>query len=193
MDALFLAYSLSGAAGIRASWVMLVVAWSVHFGYLHPASSLTWVGSWWIIAMAFVASLVDLVGDKVPILDHALQTVHLVLAPVVGGIAAMSGYSGDPVFSVLLGVLGGGNAFFLHSTKTGVRAASTATTLGVANPVISIFEDAVATLFIIVSMLAPALAAVLLLLATIATIVAVKKVATRMRAARGASRAVAQP
>ena len=167
MAALFTAYSLSGAAGIRNSWVMLVVAWSVHFGYLHPPASLEWVGSWWLILLAVAGSIVEFFGDKVPALDHALHALHMGLAPLVGALAAMSGYQGDGAVEVILGVLGGANALVIHSARSGVRAVSSATTVGMANPVISILEDIAATVFIIVALFAPLLTAALLVMATI--------------------------
>jgi hypothetical protein len=167
MEALLTAYSLSGAAGIRVSWAMLVVSWCVHFGYLHPNPSMAWVGAWWMILLAFTASLVDLVGDKIPVLDHALHGVHVFLAPIAGAISAVSGYHGEGAVSALLAVIGGTNAFVLHASRTTVRAASSATTLGLANPVISILEDIAAVVFIVIAMLAPALTAVLLVAATV--------------------------
>src|SRR4051794_38593012 len=115
MIQLLTAYSLSGPAGIRASWVMLVVSCAVRFGYLHPSESLAWVGSWWMIALAAVGSVVDFIGDKIPALDHALHALHMVLAPLAGGLAAMTGYHGDPTTGIVLGVLGGGNALLLHT------------------------------------------------------------------------------
>jgi hypothetical protein len=167
MGALFTGYSLSGAAGIRASWAMLVISCCVGLGYLNPPPSLAWVGSWWMVLLALAASIVDFIGDKVPALDHGLHALHLVLAPVVGGIAAMTGYHGEPVFDAILGVLGGANAFFLHSARSGVRAASTVTTMAMANPLISIVEDCIAAFFIIIAIFAPLLTAGLMILFTI--------------------------
>ena len=167
MEALLLAYTLSGAAGIRSSWVMLIVAVSAHFGRLHPPASLEWVGSWWLIVLALCASILDFFGDKIPALDHALHAVHLALAPIAGGLAAASGYHGDPVVEVILAAIGGGNAFVVHSARTGLRAVSSATTLGIANPLISILEDVAAGALILAAFLIPVLTSLLLVLATI--------------------------
>jgi hypothetical protein len=93
--------------------------------------------------------------------------LHFILAPIAGAIAAASGYHGDATTNILLAVLGGGNALFIHSARTGLRAASTATTAGVANPFISVIEDTVAALFIIASLLAPWITALVLVLATV--------------------------
>jgi Domain of unknown function (DUF4126) len=181
MQPLFTAYSLSGAAGVRSSWVMFVVACAVHLGYLSPPPSLEWLGSWWLILLAGTASLIDFAGDKIPVLDHGLHGIHFILAPLVGGLSAASGYHGDPVLSVILGVAGGANALFLHTTKAGLRAASSVTTAGLANPLISLAEDALALFFIIIAILAPLFTAVAMLLATIWLVRKVKRLASRRR------------
>lgn len=146
---------------------MAVVAWLVHTGTLNPPESLAWVGSWWFLFLASSAAVVEFFGDKVPALDHALHAVHFVLAPLVGGITAMTGYHGDPTVDVILGVLGGGSALLIHSARSGIRLISSAGTLGVANPFISIIEDMIAVCFILIAILAPLLTMLLLLAASI--------------------------
>lgn len=166
MEPLLLAYSLSGAAGLRSALVVLVVAVSAHFGYLHPNPDLAWIGSWGLIAFACVATVVEFFGDKIPFLDHALHGLHFVLAPVAGAIAATSGYNGEPAVDVVLGVLGAGNALLVHSARTGVRVASSATTLGTGNVFISFAEDVATVFYMVVAALAPWLTALGLILVT---------------------------
>jgi hypothetical protein len=155
------------------------LAWLAHIGTLTPPPSLDWVGSWWFIALALVASVVDFFGDKIPVLDHALHSFHVALAPAAGAIAAMTGYHGDPLTTVIVGVLGGGQALALHSAKSGLRAASTVTTMGTANVLISIAEDILATVFIFTALVAPWLTAAALLVATVWLFRKLKKAARR--------------
>jgi hypothetical protein len=163
----FMAYSLSGAAGIRSALTMLIVSIGVNAGYFHPEPSLAWVGSWWFMLLAFTATIVEFFGDKVPALDHALHTLHMALAPIAGALAAGSGDNGEPVLGVTLAVLGGGNAFFVHSARTALRLGSTATTAGLANPAISLLEDGIVAFFIIVAILLPWLTALFLVLISV--------------------------
>jgi hypothetical protein len=158
---------------------MFIVACSVHSGYLSPPDRLAWTGSWWLILLSGVASLVDFFGDKVPVLDHALHAFHTLLAPVVGAVSAASGSHGDPAIAVLLAVGGAGNALFLHTARSGLRAASSLTTAGIANPVISIVEDIVVVLFIIVAIAAPAITAIIVLAGTIWLVRKGKRVVSR--------------
>lgn len=183
MEPLLLAYSLSGAAGLRSSLVVLVVAVSTHFGFLHPNPDLAWIGSWGLIAFASVTTVGEFLGDKIPLLDHALHGLHFILAPVAGAIAAASGYNGEPAVDVVLGVLGAGNALVVHTARTGVRAASSAATLGTGNLFISFAEDVATVFYMVIAVLAPWLTALGLILVTYWL---VKKM-SRLRLSRQAS------
>ena len=54
-------------------------------------------------------------------------------------------------------VIGGGAAFSVHGAKSLVRAASTATTGGIANPIISIVEDFFTWSMVILAIVVPLL------------------------------------
>lgn len=156
LQPLLLAYSLSGAAGLRASWVMLAVSLGVHYGLLHPDPSLAWVGSWWLIGVSGVASIAEFFADKVPAVDHVVHAANMILAPIVGALTSMSGvHGGDPTALILAGVFGAGNALFLHSARSAVRAGSTVATGGLANPVVSFIEDGVAAATVFIALVAP--------------------------------------
>ncbi len=180
MESLLLAYSLSGAAGLRSALSMLVVSIAVTVGFLHPNPSMMWLGSGWLIMLAFAATLVEFFGDKIPAVDHALHTVHFLLTPIAGAIVAMSGYQGDPAVDVVLALVGGGNALFVHSTRSAVRVVSSATTVGLANPLISLVEDCLAAVFILIAIFLPWLTALVLVLLTVWLVKMIK----RLRASR---------
>jgi hypothetical protein len=167
MSPLCFAYSMSGAAGIRSSFAVLAVACAVKMGYLQPPDSLMWLGSGWVVFLAAVATIVDFFGDKVPILDHGLHSLHLVLAPVAGGIVGMSGFHDAPVLGLVLGVFGAGNAFFIHSVRAGVRVVGNASTFGVAGPALSLLEDTLAAILVAIAAFAPVMTAIVLVLVTI--------------------------
>jgi hypothetical protein len=182
LQALLLSYSLSGAAGLRPSLSLLIVSIAVKIGLLHPNPSLAWVASGWVMALAGAATLLELFADKVPVVDHALHAVHFALAPVVGAVTAMSGYQGDPSLAVIPAVLGGGNALLVHTARAGVRAATTASTFGLGNTLVSFIEDGIAALFILIAIVAPVLTALLLVVVTIWAV----RLIRRLRAARAA-------
>jgi hypothetical protein len=180
MNALTLSYALSGAAGLRGPLTLLAVSIAVHTGHLHPAASLAWVGSAWVIGLAALFTVLDFIGDKIPGVDHALHAVHTVLAPVIGAVAAVSA-QGDSGTSpeVLTLLAGGANAFLVHAARSGTCLASTSTTLGVANPLISLAGDVATSVLIAIAFLAPVVAAVLLVLFTLQIIRWIRRLATR--------------
>jgi hypothetical protein len=72
----------------------------------------------------------------------------------------------DPTVAAILGLaVGAPLAFGLHAAKAGTRGASTATTLGAANPVLSFLEDIAALFMGLLAILAPILVPLVLVLA----------------------------
>ena len=95
---------------------------------------------------------VEFVADKVPAIDHAWDVVHTFIRPLAGAVVALAAANPDMPkgLMVVSAVLSGGAALGSHAAKASLRAGSTATTGGAANPVISVIED----LFVIVNSVA---------------------------------------
>ncbi len=141
-----LAYVLSSTAGIRAFVTLLAVSLAMHWGLLPPpAHEFAWLASDGALAVLGVASILEVLGDKVPLLDHGLHVIHTIAKPLAGVVIAGTVVSpaNDPS-AVLLGVFGAANALAIHSVSATARAASTAATGGIANPIVSAIEDGLA-------------------------------------------------
>jgi hypothetical protein len=114
-----------------------------------------------------VATLVEIVGDKFPAVDHALDSISTVLRPAAGALLAASvmWQISDPLTAIALGVaVGAPSALVPHAAKSLLRAGSTALTGGLANPVLSIVEDVAAIVLFILAVVVPVLVAAGLLL-----------------------------
>jgi uncharacterized membrane protein len=87
--------------------------------------------------------LIEFVADKIPTIDHMWDVIHTFIRPAAGVLVAYAAVSDRiPHGAVILAsVLAGGAALGAHATKATVRAASTMTTGGIGNPVLSIVED----------------------------------------------------
>ena len=111
----------------------------------------------------------EVLGDKVPGLDHALHAVEAFVKPVAGTLVAASLFTNlDPMMAVILGLIGGGTiAGMVHVAKGTTRVASTAMTGGLANPALSLFDDVLAIGGIILAILAPIIAALIVLVLVI--------------------------
>jgi hypothetical protein len=120
-----------------------------------------------VLIVVGVLYLVEFVADKIPAVDHVWDVVHTVIRPAAGALVAWAAVSdkGIPHGAVILAtIIGGGAAFGAHATKATLRAASTATTGGLANPVLSLIEDVFAFASAIVAILLPWLVLVVMLL-----------------------------
>lgn len=100
-------------------------------------------------------------------------------AILVGG--AIHVHSGPELYGLM--ALGALNALGTHATSATVRGASSALSFGVANPFVSILEDALALLMIILSFLAPLLGAAVAVAVTVVVVRYGRRALTRVRAA----------
>ncbi len=156
-----LAYVLSSTAGIRVFVTLLAVSIAFHWGLLPaPAHQFAWLASDGALGVLVVASVLEVLGDKIPLVDHGLQAIHTIAKPLAGALIAGAVVSpGNDPSMILLGVLGGANALAIHGVSATARAASTATTGGLANPIVSVVEDVLAIGGIVLGWFMPFLAA----------------------------------
>jgi uncharacterized membrane protein len=141
--ALVLGLALSLSTGLRAflaPFFLSVASWA---GWVHPSAALAWMASP-LAVVAFGSAIVfETAADKIPAVDHVMDSLHLFLKPVAGALVAMAMMQGvDPVVGAVAGICTGGVvAGTMHVAKATVRVGSTATTVGMGNPVLSILED----------------------------------------------------
>jgi hypothetical protein len=178
---LALAIALAASAGLRA-WLPLLLAGTLaRLGVLDLGPSFQLLASNKALVLFGTATLIEILGDKIPAVDHALDAVGTVLRPAAGALLASSvlGTVTDPLTAVALGTAVGAPAALIpHSLKSAVRAVSTGTTGGLANPVLSFVEDALAVLVFILAVLVPVLVLVLM---GLSLFVAARWIRRRMR------------
>jgi hypothetical protein len=160
LPALALAIALAASAGLRAWLPLLLAGGLARLGVLDLGSSFQFLASTQALVLFGVATAIEMVGDKFPVVDHALDVVGTPLRPLAGAVLAASvlGTVTDPLTSVVLGtVVGAPSALVPHAAKSALRAASTTATGGLANPVLSLIEDAISLLTFILAVLVPLL------------------------------------
>ncbi len=152
---------LSAACGFRVFIPLLLASIGVHSGHLSVGSSFNWLGSDWALICLGVATVVEITAYYVPWLDHALDTVATPAAVVAGSLLTMSqlqGVSGGTnqgLTWIMSVVMGGGVALFVQLATVLLRIASTATTGGVGNSVLSTGEHALSAIFALLAILIP--------------------------------------
>lgn len=162
----FTAFGLSSSAGLNAYVPLLVVALVARFTD-HITLNSPWdaLESWWVIGVLVVLLLIELLVDKIPAVDSVNDAIQTFIRPVAGAVlfAASAGVISDahPVLAMICGLLVAGG---VHTVKATARPVITATTAGVANPVVSTVEDVLSLAMAVLAILVPILGFLLLLL-----------------------------
>jgi hypothetical protein len=156
---------LSAACGFRVFVPLLVMSIASLSGHMTLAHGFAWIGTYPALVSLSVATCIEIAGYYVPWLDHLLDTLATPASIVAGTIVTASAV-GDmsPFLKWTLAVIaGGGAAGLVQGATVMTRAASTATTGGLANPLLSTLELAGATLTSILAIVAPVVAVLLLI------------------------------
>lgn len=181
-----LGLGLASATGLRTFLPLLMLALAAKFGWfgVRLIDQMEWLVSWPAIAALATATVAEFAGDKIPTVDHALNAIGYVTRPVAGAVAAGSVFwAVDPTAAAVAGIIvGAPAALAFNAAQTGARVGSTATTGGLGNPVVSLIEDVLAALTVIVAFLAPVVVPVLLIVLAIV----VFRLARRLRDGRSA-------
>ena len=154
--------ALSAVAGVRIFLPFLVAGVASKLGILSVAQDFAWIGSWPALAVFATASLTELLAYYIPVIDHALDVIGSPAAIVAGSLLTASMVVGmDEWLRWSLAIIaGGGIAGTLHIGKTLVRGASTATTGGLANPILATGESLASLAAAIVALWLPVLVVV---------------------------------
>jgi uncharacterized membrane protein len=148
---------LAACAGLRAFLPLFLVSAAAKLGWIGPAAPFEWLGTWPALIVLGVAVVVEVVADKVPLVDHALDVIQAVVKPAAGAVLAMAAF-GDvaPEHKLLLGIIaGGGTAGVVHAAKAKLRLASSVTTAGLGNPFLSFGEDLLSTVGTVLALVFP--------------------------------------
>ena len=158
------AFGLSGAAGLNAWLPLFASALLDRLDVVELATPFDELSSTAGLVVLALLTAADFVGDKIPLVDHALHLLGTVVAPVSGAIlfTGQTGLETDlpTIAAVVLGAITAGT---IHAGRSTVRPVSTATTGGMGNPVLSLGEDAGSLLLVVIAFALPLLALVLVI------------------------------
>ncbi len=177
-----LAYSLTTTAGLRGVLSLALVAVAAHFGVIHTPGQFGWLSHEAVMWILLGVAAVEMISDKVPFVDHALHVLQIVIKPaaaaiIVGGTV----HPQSEQMLVFLMIVGALNALGVHAGVMSVRAASTATTGGLGNPIVSTAEDGVAIAGGILAFIVPVAVAIVALLLSLALLRIGRKAYRRLR------------
>jgi Domain of unknown function (DUF4126) len=188
---------LAASAGLNAYIPLLLVGLlSRYTNLVELPTSWQWLSNGWVIAILTVLLAIEVVADKVPVVDHVNDAVQTFVRPTAGGLAFGAGatsqtttvsdpgqfFSSNQWVPIALGVV---VALAVHLVKAATRPVVNATTAGIGAPVASTAEDATSVLMSIVAILLPVLVLVLLAGLAIGAGGLLRRRADRRRARRG--------
>jgi hypothetical protein len=166
ISSICLGIGLATACGLRVFVPLLIVSVASHFGYLPLSSGFHWLSSSPAIVAFSVAAGLEIAGYCIPWVDHLLDTIASPAAVMAGTVVAVALMTNvDPFYKWALAIIaGGGMAGLMQGGTMVARGTSTATTGGIANPVVSTGELAGAIGLSILTLLVPVFVVIALLL-----------------------------
>ena len=154
---------VAAACGLRAFLPLLLLGLASRAGLVHLRGGAEWLATDLALVTLGVATAVEVAGDKIPVVDHALDVIGTVLRPAAAWLGAFAVLGAWPTpWAQIAALILGSAALGVHALKAKLRLGSTAMTLGHANPVLSTLEDGAALVTLALALLAPVLALVIL-------------------------------
>jgi hypothetical protein len=166
---------LAASAGLNAYIPLLMLGLLARYtDLLHLPGGWQWLSNGWVIAILAVLLVVEVVADKVPVVDHVNDIVQTVVRPTAGGLAFGAGSGSETVtvsdpgqfftsrqwVPIVIGVI---LAFGVHGVKAAARPVINATTAGFGAPVASTAEDVTSVVMSLVAIVLPVLVLLFLL------------------------------
>lgn len=151
-----LALGTAWTSGINLYATVSVLGLLQKFGGTKLPGGLDVLDNWWIIGFAGGLYLVEFFADKIPYVDSVWDVVHTFIRIPAGAIVAYAATTDlDPSITIPATLVGGGLAFASHGTKAAARIGANLSPEPVSNWVLSLAEDAIAFIGVILAVFAP--------------------------------------
>jgi hypothetical protein len=167
---------LAASAGLNAYIPLLTMGLLARFtDAIDLPAGWQWLSNGWVIGILAVLLAVEMVADKIPVVDHVNDIVQTVVRPTAGGLAFGAGSSSETVTVADPGAFFGSHqwvpvaagvviALCVHGVKSASRPVVNASTGGLGAPVASTAEDFGSVVLSLLAILLPVLVLVGLVL-----------------------------
>lgn len=154
-----LGIGLSAACGFRIFVPFTVMSLAARAGFLNLSGSFEWLASTPALIVLCTATVIEIAGYFIPWVDHALDTIATPAALVAGAVATASVLVDvSPMLRWTLAIVAGsGAAGAVQAGTVALRAGSTATTGGLANPAFSAAETTTSLVMSLLAIVLPVL------------------------------------
>lgn len=154
------------AIGLGASWVSGIRLYAAvatlgllgRFANLNLPGELDVVTNWWVIGVALFMFVVEFIADKIPVVDSVWDVIHTFIRIPAGAVIAATAFGDfDRSVQVVALLVGGGLALSSHGTKAATRALINTSPEPVSNVVVSLAEDVLVIVAIVLALFLPVL------------------------------------
>jgi Domain of unknown function (DUF4126) len=178
---------LAASAGLNAYIPLLTMGLLARYtDAIDLPTGWSWLSNGWTLLILALLLAVEVVADKVPVVDHVNDVVQTVVRPTAGGLAFGAGSSSETVTVSDPGSFFGSHqwvpiaagvviALAVHGVKATSRPVVNATTAGFGAPVASTAEDIGSVLMSVLAILLPILVLVGLVLMVLAGVWVVRR------------------
>ncbi|MEM9536829.1 MAG: DUF4126 domain-containing protein [Cyanobacteria bacterium P01_E01_bin.45] len=179
----FLGLTLAATAGLRAWLPLLALSVLGHLDVIPLNEQLAWLASPTAIVVLAIATVLEIAADKIPAVDHAMDTLGVVIRPIAGAMAMSAAIADvDPLIAITLGIAAGGtSAEVVELSKATTRVVANVTSFGIGGRALSIAEDGLAIGGIILGLLIPLIIGFFVAVLTIVGILSLPKLLRAFR------------
>lgn len=174
VELLGLAASVSLLSGWRLYLTVFATGLAMHFGAVDLPENLKMLdvlANPWVIGISGLGALAEFFADKIAWLDSIWDGLNTLVRPLGGALLALAVVdAGDPVWQVIVFLLGGGAALASHATKATTRAAVNTSPEPISNIILSTAEDVVTGGLLALAFAYPVAAAIIALVLLALTI-----------------------
>ncbi|MDX5584274.1 MAG: DUF4126 domain-containing protein [Aureibaculum sp.] len=161
-----LGIGLAASVGFRIFVPLFALSIASYYGIIPLNENWQWVGSSAAMIALGIATIVEIGAYLIPWLDNLLDTIAVPLAAIAGTAVMLSTMADlDPVVTWSLAIIaGGGPATAIKASTSTARLATTATTGGIANPIVSTVESGTSIVLSILVFVAPVIAIIFVII-----------------------------
>jgi len=157
---LFIGIGLATATGFRVFLPLFFVSLASYFHWIPLQDNWNWLATLPALLILGVAMVFEILAYYIPFVDNILDSIAIPLSAIAGTLLFSSQFTeSNDILKWGLGIIaGGGTSATISSALSGLRVASTSSTGGLGNSVVSTVENAGATTMSILAVFLPILA-----------------------------------
>jgi hypothetical protein len=158
---------LAASAGLNAYIPLLVIGLLARYTeVINLPGGWQWLSNGWVIGILAFLLVIEVVADKIPVVDSVNDVLQTVVRPTAGGLAFGAGASSETAtvtdpgsffqsgqwVPIVIGVV---IALGVHGIKATARPVVNATTAGIGAPAVSTAEDVTSAVLSVLAILLP--------------------------------------